>query len=129
MSVGHFAKAFLTLRKRESNESVGNDGDTPVIIAITELDADCQLCICRVERCFCFAQFRVAYCCSAFVGRFYEVVLNSKYSGSMEPLVYRGDIMFLWRPNRPYRVGDITVYKLDGKDIPIVHRVIAEHTE
>ncbi|RSH92117.1 Signal peptidase complex catalytic subunit [Saitozyma podzolica] len=49
-------------------------------------------------------------------------------SGSMEPAFYRGDILFLWNPpNVPYEVGDITVYKIPGGDIPIVHRVIESH--
>lgn len=62
-------------------------------------------------------------------------------SGSMEPLFYRGDILFLRLPHShattvpdnpgvsaaPLQVGDITVYKLAGKDIPIVHRVVHAH--
>jgi signal peptidase I len=63
-------------------------------------------------------------------------------SGSMEPLFYRGDILFLYRspyhattppsgdkraPDAVLEVGEITVYKLAGKDIPIVHRVVASH--
>ncbi|KAF8323879.1 putative signal peptidase [Clavulina sp. PMI_390] len=49
-------------------------------------------------------------------------------SGSMEPAFYRGDLLFLTNPsNTPYIVGDITVYKVPGADIPIVHRVIETH--
>ncbi|KAK8847372.1 signal peptidase I [Kwoniella newhampshirensis] len=49
-------------------------------------------------------------------------------SGSMEPAFYRGDILFLTNPaDVPYEVGDITVYKIPGGDIPIVHRVIESH--
>lgn len=49
-------------------------------------------------------------------------------SGSMEPAFYRGDLLFLANPrNTPYVVGDITVYKIPGADIPIVHRVIETH--
>ncbi|ORX38834.1 signal peptidase complex catalytic subunit SEC11 [Kockovaella imperatae] len=49
-------------------------------------------------------------------------------SGSMEPAFYRGDILFLTNPaDTPYEIGDITVYKLPGGDIPIVHRVIESH--
>lgn len=49
-------------------------------------------------------------------------------SGSMEPAFYRGDLLFLTNPvNEPYQVGDITVYKIPGEDIPIVHRVIESH--
>ncbi|RXK34809.1 signal peptidase I [Tremella mesenterica] len=49
-------------------------------------------------------------------------------SGSMEPAFYRGDILFLTNPHHvPYEVGDITVYKVPGGDVPIVHRVIESH--
>lgn len=50
-------------------------------------------------------------------------------SGSMEPCYYRGDILFLelWEP--PLRVGDVIVYKLGERDIPIVHRIISVHEE
>jgi signal peptidase I len=66
-------------------------------------------------------------------------------SGSMEPAFQRGDLLFLWNRgglgeemgatagsgiaesvwgNRRTRVGEIVVYNVRGKDIPIVHRVI-----
>ncbi|KZV74984.1 hypothetical protein PENSPDRAFT_647508 [Peniophora sp. CONT] len=46
-------------------------------------------------------------------------------SGSMEPAFYRGDLLFLINPtNTRYQTGDITVYKIPGQDIPIVHRVL-----
>jgi Peptidase S24-like len=45
-------------------------------------------------------------------------------SGSMEPGFYRGDILFLNMGNKPVRVGEVVVFNLDGRDIPIVHRVI-----
>jgi signal peptidase len=48
-------------------------------------------------------------------------------SGSMEPAFYRGDLLFLSMPSGPLRVGDITVYKVPGQDIPIVHRVLETH--
>jgi len=49
-------------------------------------------------------------------------------SGSMEPAFYRGDLLFLTNPSRDqYRTGDITVYKIPGADIPIVHRVLETH--
>ncbi|KAK0554767.1 Ca(2+)-dependent cysteine protease [Tilletia horrida] len=50
-------------------------------------------------------------------------------SGSMEPAFYRGDLLFLSMPSGPLRVGDITVYKVPGADIPIVHRVLEVHDE
>ncbi|VDM47143.1 unnamed protein product [Toxocara canis] len=49
-------------------------------------------------------------------------------SGSMEPAFYRGDLLLLTNDySDPIRVGDITVFKVDGRDIPIVHRVIKVH--
>ncbi|CEH14855.1 signal peptidase i [Ceraceosorus bombacis] len=50
-------------------------------------------------------------------------------SGSMEPAFYRGDLLFLSMPDakRKFKVGDITVYKVPGADIPIVHRVLETH--
>lgn len=48
--------------------------------------------------------------------------INFYTSGSMEPGFWRGDILFLHLGSEPFRVGDIVVYKLPGKDIPIVHR-------
>jgi signal peptidase I len=46
-------------------------------------------------------------------------------SGSMEPAFYRGDLLLLVNPaNTRYETGDITVYKIPGQDIPIVHRVL-----
>jgi signal peptidase I len=49
-------------------------------------------------------------------------------SGSMEPAFHRGDLLFLTNyPEEPVRVGEIVVFKVDGRDIPIVHRVIKLH--
>uniref|UniRef100_A0A1I7WPA6 Signal peptidase complex catalytic subunit SEC11 n=1 Tax=Heterorhabditis bacteriophora TaxID=37862 RepID=A0A1I7WPA6_HETBA len=46
-------------------------------------------------------------------------------SGSMEPAFFRGDLLLLTNDySDPIRTGDITVFKIDGRDIPIVHRVI-----
>lgn len=53
---------------------------------------------------------------------------NGFCSGSMEPAFYRGDLLFLTNPaSEQYLTGDITVYKIPGADIPIVHRVIETH--
>lgn len=52
---------------------------------------------------------------------------HSIFSGSMEPAFYRGDLLFLWNNDHPVSVGDIPVFKLDGREIPIVHRVITVH--
>lgn len=49
-------------------------------------------------------------------------------SESMEPAFTRGDILFLSLPrNDPIEINDICVFKLEGKEIPIVHRVIKIH--
>ncbi|PIN19525.1 Signal peptidase I [Handroanthus impetiginosus] len=48
-------------------------------------------------------------------------------SESMEPGFSRGDILFLHMSRDPIRVGEIVVYNIDGRDIPIVHRVIKVH--
>lgn len=49
-------------------------------------------------------------------------------SGSMEPAFHRGDLLFLTNYQEdPIRVGEIVVFKVDGRDIPIVHRVLKLH--
>lgn len=47
-------------------------------------------------------------------------------SGSMEPAFQRGDLLFLWNRNlvKETQVGEVVVYNVKGKDIPIVHRVV-----
>lgn len=50
-------------------------------------------------------------------------------SESMEPYVRRGDILFLAMGPERVKTGDICVYKLSGREIPIVHRVITAHDE
>ena len=45
-------------------------------------------------------------------------------SGSMEPAFQRGDILFLSNYDDPIETGEIVVFKVRGRDIPIVHRVI-----
>eukprot|EP01113_Clastostelium_recurvatum_P004545 TRINITY_DN1200_c0_g1_i3.p1 TRINITY_DN1200_c0_g1~~TRINITY_DN1200_c0_g1_i3.p1 ORF type:complete len:195 (+),score=26.12 TRINITY_DN1200_c0_g1_i3:36-587(+) len=49
-------------------------------------------------------------------------------SGSMEPAFQRGDLLFLAQNEvAPFRVGEIIVFKIEGKDIPIVHRILEVH--
>ncbi|KAK6915027.1 Peptidase S24/S26A/S26B/S26C [Dillenia turbinata] len=48
-------------------------------------------------------------------------------SGSMEPGFKRGDILFLHMSKDPIRAGEIVVFNVDGREIPIVHRVIKVH--
>ena len=50
-------------------------------------------------------------------------------SGSMEPAFYRGDILFLYKGAQPIRAGEVVVFDINGRDIPIVHRVIKVHEE
>ena len=49
-------------------------------------------------------------------------------SGSMEPTMFRGDILALWMPSE-FTVGDIVVFNIEQKAIPIIHRVIQTHIE
>ena len=48
-------------------------------------------------------------------------------SGSMLPPFDRGDILLLWNRDLRAHVGDIVVYDIANKSIPIVHRVLREH--
>ncbi|KAK4495790.1 hypothetical protein PRZ48_013058 [Zasmidium cellare] len=45
-------------------------------------------------------------------------------SGSMEPAFQRGDLLFLWNRGADTQLGEVVVYNVRGKDIPIVHRVV-----
>ncbi|KAM3244178.1 hypothetical protein ACQJBY_055851 [Aegilops geniculata] len=49
-------------------------------------------------------------------------------SGSMEPAIKKGDMVFVHNmSNEPFRVGEIILFKVDGFEHPIVHRVIKVH--
>lgn len=50
-------------------------------------------------------------------------------SGSMEPGVHRGDLLLLTNYEERQRLvaGDIVVYKLPERNVPIVHRIIKIH--
>ena len=53
---------------------------------------------------------------------------NLFYSGSMEPAFFRGDLLLLTNHyDEPIRAGEIVVFKIKDRDIPIVHRVIKVH--
>lgn len=45
----------------------------------------------------------------------------------MMPAFQRGDILFLNNYDDPIRVGEIVVFKIKDRDIPIVHRVLKVH--
>jgi signal peptidase len=48
-------------------------------------------------------------------------------SGSMEPAFQRGDILFLNNAVHDVHVGDVVVFKIKDRDIPIVHRILKVH--
>jgi len=49
-------------------------------------------------------------------------------SGSMEPGFHRGDILFLTMYDKdPVIPGDVVVFQIEGRDIPIVHRTMNVH--
>eukprot|EP01063_Lacrimia_lanifica_P024203 TRINITY_DN32162_c0_g1_i1.p1 TRINITY_DN32162_c0_g1~~TRINITY_DN32162_c0_g1_i1.p1 ORF type:complete len:198 (+),score=68.33 TRINITY_DN32162_c0_g1_i1:85-678(+) len=51
-------------------------------------------------------------------------------SGSMETGMFRGDLLLLTLlDTEPYTAGMIPVFKVDGRDIPIVHRIIQSHRD
>jgi signal peptidase I len=45
----------------------------------------------------------------------------------MEPIFHRGDLLVLSNRKEKVDVGDVVVYNVKGRDIPIVHRVIKQH--
>ncbi len=46
-------------------------------------------------------------------------------SNSMVPVFYKGDILVLQgRTSEGFEVGDVVVYSVDGRSIPIVHRIV-----
>lgn len=54
--------------------------------------------------------------------------IHAPHSGSMEPAFYRGDLLILTNyEDDPVQAGEILVFKVRGRDIPIVHRVIKVH--
>jgi len=50
-------------------------------------------------------------------------------SGSMEPALYRGDVVIVDKNPDTIQVGDIIVYNATWYHLPIVHRVIAIKTD
>ena len=45
----------------------------------------------------------------------------------MESTIQRGDILFLNNGDEPLRAGEIVVFKIKDREIPIVHRVMNVH--
>ncbi len=50
--------------------------------------------------------------------------MNVVVSGSMEPVMYRGDIVIIDKNPRNVEVGDIVVYNAVWYNQPVIHRVI-----
>ncbi|KAJ9434900.1 Signal peptidase complex catalytic subunit sec11, partial [Diplonema papillatum] len=49
-------------------------------------------------------------------------------SGSMRPAFERGDLLLLTLlDEEPYVAGDVIVFKVEGREIPIVHRITESH--
>ncbi|XP_044955409.1 signal peptidase complex catalytic subunit SEC11A-like [Hordeum vulgare subsp. vulgare] len=49
-------------------------------------------------------------------------------SESMEPGIKKGDMVFVHnKSNQPFHVGEIILFKVDGFELPVVHRVIEVH--
>jgi signal peptidase len=75
--------------------------------------------------------------CSAFAGwralllwTFSESPVVVVLSGSMEPGIHRGDILLLHNrtdPSRPLTAGDMVVYSLRDRNLPIIHRIVEVH--
>jgi signal peptidase len=47
----------------------------------------------------------------------------------MEPAFYRGDLLFQHLDSSPLHIGEVVVFKLPGRPIPIVHRVLKLHVD
>jgi len=47
----------------------------------------------------------------------------------MEPGFQRGDILFLNMPWRKCGVGDVVVFKMKDRDVPIAHHILRVHTK
>lgn len=45
----------------------------------------------------------------------------------MEPAFQRGDLLLLTQSDGPFNIGDIVVFNIDGRSIPIVHRILEVH--
>jgi signal peptidase len=48
-------------------------------------------------------------------------------SGSMEPGLRRGDLLLLENRPRPTEIGEVVVFNIRGRSVPIVHRIIRAH--
>merc|ERR1712161_100410 len=48
-------------------------------------------------------------------------------SGSMQPAFQRGDVLFMSNAVEKIEVGDIVVFRIRDRDVPIVHRILNVH--
>ena len=48
-------------------------------------------------------------------------------SGSMEPGFARGDLLFLRNERRASEVGEVVVFEISNRAVPIVHRILRKH--
>lgn len=80
-----------------------------------------------------FLNLAMIVCSALMIWKSLMVITSSEspvvvvLSGSMEPAFHRGDILFLHMGFTPFRAGDIVVFKVADRDIPIVHRVLKVH--
>jgi signal peptidase I len=56
-----------------------------------------------------------------------EFLASVVMSGSMEPGFHRGDIIFVTFTKDPIIAQDISLFKVEGKEIPIIHRALNIH--
>lgn len=63
----------------------------------------------------------------AITGSTHPVMVVS--SESMEPTLYRGDLIFLWNRQQKLDVGDIPVVWFPCRSLPMVHRCIAVYNQ
>lgn len=82
------------------------------------------------------SNFAGVFAMALMIWKFFSVFTNTAspvvvvLSESMSPGFERGDLLFLnLDRSEPFKVGDIVVFQLKGKDIPIVHRIIKLHQE
>ncbi|KAJ6700969.1 SIGNAL PEPTIDASE COMPLEX CATALYTIC SUBUNIT SEC11 [Salix koriyanagi] len=56
-----------------------------------------------------------------------EIVVATLQLNICSMKLFLGDILFLHMSKDPIRAGEIVVFNIDGREIPIVHRVIKVH--
>jgi signal peptidase I len=127
-----------------------------VVVSIAKSGNDCFLCIDDLERTHVYDQgekmiedghicgdasnrmdvfiyirktSHLLYFSALFCGVKSESPVVVVLSGSMEPAFQRGDILFLNNAVEEVGVGDVVVFKIKDRDIPIVHRILKVHED